>query len=106
MFVGGSCGVVTCMNTRALHEPDTDSQAHSPEGGDPSEAAKGTMAGVVTPVRMGIGGLVLALVAVAVVVLIGRSRRRSKLTETVLHLPGQVESLVRRGADQLAHVVG
>ena len=31
---------------------------------------------------------------------------RSNLTNTVLHLPAQVDSLLRRGVEQLSHVTG
>ena len=98
------------MNARALHEPDTDSPAEPSTSGESSDATKETLAGVVTPVRMGLGGVVIAVLAVVVALLVGRSRRRSKLkdgvVDTVMHLPAQVDSLVRRGVEQLADVTG
>ncbi len=110
MFERRPCGVVAGMNARALHEPDTDSPAEPPASGESSEATKGTLAGVVTPARMGLGGVVAAVVVLVVVLLVGRSRRRSRLkdtvVDTVLHLPAQVDSLVRRGVEHLSHVTG
>ena len=96
------------MNTRATHEPDVDSaSAAAPsDGAEPAEKTlpKAMVDSVATPSRLGALAGAVALVALIAVLVLRRSRRRSNLTNTVMHLPAQVDSLLRRGVEQLSHV--
>ncbi len=98
------------MNTRALHEPDIDTESATATsgGGEPTEKTlpKAMIDSVATPRRLGAFAGAVALVALIAVLVVRRSRRRSNLTNTVLHLPAQVDSLLRRGVEQLSHVTG